>query len=153
MATRFAHSNIIAKDWRKLAAFYTEVFDCVYQPPERNQSGQWLEDATNVKNAELQGVHLLLPGHGKNGPTLEIFSYKNSIAGPESVANLTGFGHIAFEVDDVTASLRKIISYGGSNLGKIVSKQIQGAGLIVFTYAKDPEGNIIELQNWTKHPA
>lgn len=153
MATRYAHTNIIAKDWRKLAEFYTDVFDCVFMPPERNQSGQWLEDATNVEDAKLQGVHLLLPGHGQNGPSLEIFSYENALEGPEAVANLRGFGHIAFEVDDVTASLRKIIEYGGNKLGKIVTREIKGAGLIVFTYAKDPEGNIIELQNWTKHPA
>ena len=153
MATRFAHTNIIAHDWRKLAKFYTEVFDCIFMPPERNQSGQWLEDATAVADAQLQGVHLLLPGYGETGPTLEIFSYKNNIAGPESVANLTGFGHIAFEVDNVTACLRKIVDHGGSELGKIVTRQIKDAGLIVFTYAKDPEGNIIELQNWTKHPA
>ncbi len=30
----------------------------------------------------------------------------------------------------------------------IVSHEVPGAGLLTFTYATDPEGNILELQRW-----
>jgi len=56
--------------------------------------------------------------------------------------------HIAFEVDDVQESAEKVKNHGGSLLGKITEKQIKGVGVISFIYARDPEGNIIELQSW-----
>ena len=50
---RFAHCNIISKNWRKLSEFYIAVFDCTIQPPARNQSGIWLSKGTGVPNASL----------------------------------------------------------------------------------------------------
>lgn len=149
MATRYAHTNIIAADWRRLAAFYERVFGCAPVPPERNQSGKWLEDGTGVPGAALQGVHLRLPGHGSSGPTLEIYSYEQMAAKPPALPNRQGFGHIAFAVDDVQATLDQVIALGGRAVGRIVSARIPGAGTITFTYAADPEDNLIELQKWS----
>ncbi len=148
MSIRYAHTNIIAQDWRGLMAFYESVFDCVFVPPQRLQSGQWLDDATGVKDAALEGVHLRLPGHGKNGPTLEIYSYKNMEEKPIALANRKGYGHLAFEVDDVTSCLEKVIDAGGREIGKVTKKEVPGAGIITVVYAADPEDNIIELQSW-----
>ena len=36
MATRYAHVNIIAADWRLLCDFYQEVFDCEPVSTERD---------------------------------------------------------------------------------------------------------------------
>ena len=149
MSIRYAHTNIIAQDWRKLAAFYTEVFDCVFVPPERKQSGTWLEKGTGVRGARLEGVHLLLPGHGETGPTVEIYSYQTMLDKPASAANRQGLGHLAFEVDDVATSLAKVCRHGGSALGEIVTREVAGAGTITFIYAADPEGNLLELQSWS----
>ena len=68
---------------------------------------------------------------------------------PSALANRKGFGHIAFAVDDVEATLDQIISCGGRAIGKVVSAEVPGAGTITFTYAADPEDNIIELQKWS----
>ncbi|MBT6954748.1 MAG: VOC family protein [Candidatus Jacksonbacteria bacterium] len=144
---KYVHTNIIAKDWKLLSDFYINVFDCKPVLPERNLKGDWLEKGTAVKDASLQGVHLLLPGFGEDGPTLEIFQYQENEGKPECVANREGFGHIAFSVDNVEVGLKKMISAGGSKLGEIVKKDF-GKGTLIFTYAKDPEGNIIELQTW-----
>jgi catechol 2,3-dioxygenase-like lactoylglutathione lyase family enzyme len=89
-----------------------------------------------------------LPGVGDEGPTLEIFQYSHSEGRPETKANREGFGHIAFEVDDVPNALREVLSHGGSAVGKVVSRDVPGVGLLTFVYVSDPEGNIIELQNW-----
>jgi len=32
--------------------------------------------------------------------------------------------------------------------GELVEKQIEGVGIIECVYTTDPEGNIIEIQNW-----
>ena len=148
MKARYKHTNIVAKDWQGLARFYEDVFGCVRVPPERHLSGQWLEKGTAVKDAQFSGVHLALPGFEGQGPTLEIYQYSHNEAKPSPAANREGFGHIAFEVEDVVAALDVVQQHGGHPLGEIVSHEIPGAGLLTFTYATDPEGNILELQSW-----
>jgi predicted enzyme related to lactoylglutathione lyase len=147
---RFAHTNIVAKDWKLLSDFYIEVFDCEVKPPKRKLSGAWLDDATGLKNAMLEGVHLLLPGHGENGPTLEIFSYNNTHVCEPLMANDTGLTHIAFEVDDVDRTLNSAVKSGGKLLGEITKKAVEGVGVLKFVYLRDPEGNIVEIQSWKK---
>ena len=145
---RYAHTNIITKDWKRLSQFYIDVFECQLVPPHRRQSGDWLSEGTGVPKAQLEGVHLRLPGHGTNGPTLEIYTYLETVENLETVSNRTGYGHIAFEVEDVEVILSKALDHGGSTYGKIISKKIKGVGTITFTYLKDPDGNIIEIQHW-----
>ena len=149
MPTRYAHTNIIAADWRRLAEFYQRTFGCEPVPPERNQSGKWLEAGTGVRGAALQGVHLRLPGYGGTGPTLEIYSYRQMEEKPAAVANRKGFGHIAFVVDDVVQALDQIKSLGGRAIGRVTSTEVPGVGRLTFVYAADPENNILELQHWS----
>jgi lactoylglutathione lyase len=144
---RFAHTNIITDDWKKLSDFYIKVFDCKPILPERNIRGEWLDKSTKVKGAHIKGIHLALPGHEKP-PTLEIFQYEKNENKLEALANRKGFGHIAFQVENVEEALDKVLKFGGSRLGEIVQTEIEGAGGITFVYAKDPDGNIIELQKW-----
>ena len=147
---RFAHTNIAARNWKLLSTFYINVFDCKVRPPERKLSGSWLDHATGLQNAVLEGVHLLLPGHGNNGPTLEIFSYQNMQDREPLMANHVGFTHIAFEVQDVDQTLDEAIKNGGKLLGKVTEKTIDGVGNLKFVYFRDPEGNIVEIQSWEK---
>jgi predicted enzyme related to lactoylglutathione lyase len=149
MTTRYVHTNLIAHDWEALAGFYVRVFGCTPLEPRRDQRGEWLERGTAVPGAHLRGQHLRLPGHGSDGPTLEIFSYDDVVAQPRPVANRAGFGHLAFAVDDVEHTLRELIDAGGSAHGEVVRTQVEGVGRLTFTYARDPEGNLIELQSWT----
>ena len=145
---RFAHTNIAAKDWKKLADFYINVFDCKIKPPQRDLKGEWLDKAIGIKNARQVGVHLILPGFEKNAPTLEIFSYDEFIDNTPIMANYIGFTHIAFEVEDVDDIVSKALKYGGEMLGEIIENEIEGVGIIRFTYFRDPESNIIEIQAW-----
>jgi catechol 2,3-dioxygenase-like lactoylglutathione lyase family enzyme len=145
---RFAHTNLVARDWKQLADFYTSVFGCKLVPPVRDLEGQWLDDATSVPHAHIRGAHLRLPGFGETGPTLEIFQFDFELEKPVPAVNRPGYGHIAFAVDDVDSARRAVIEAGGSDVGKLVSTEIPGAGQIRFVYMADPEGNVIELQQW-----
>jgi predicted enzyme related to lactoylglutathione lyase len=145
---KYVHTNLIARDWKKLAQFYIDVFGCVPVVPERDLSGEWIEKMTQVKDVKIRGIHLKLPGY-TSGPTLEIFEYNISLN--RDVApriNNCGFSHIAFHVSDVEAVVQKIIQHGGSLYGELVEKLIEGVGIIKCVYTTDPEGNIIEIQNW-----
>lgn len=147
---RYVHTNLIAKDPDKLIAFYKEVLHCQSIDEKRDLKGDWVDRLTNLKDSHIKGEHLLLPGYGDDHPTLEIFSYdalKESVA-PE--INRPGFGHLAFEVDDVEMTLSEIIRAGGGTLGKVVTADYPDDVEAVLVYARDPEGNIIELQSWRK---
>jgi catechol 2,3-dioxygenase-like lactoylglutathione lyase family enzyme len=148
---RFAHTNIVSKDWKRLVDFYVTTFQCKLVPPVRKQSGAWLERGTGLKNAKLEGAHLLLPGYGAGGPTLEIYQYADIEDQPAILPNKRGFGHIAFEVEDVEAVLADLEENGGSRSGELTRKEVIGVGEITFVYARDPEGNLIELQSWKKN--
>jgi predicted enzyme related to lactoylglutathione lyase len=147
LCARYIHTNIIARDWKRLAEFYEKVFGCTPVPPERNLSGKWLEDATGVPGAEIRGVHLRLPGYGEEGPTLEIFQYDPLEERQKTAINRPGLAHIAFMVDDLPSARDAVTAAGGGAIGELVSTEVPGAGSITFIYATDPEGNIIELQH------
>lgn len=149
MSITYAHTNIIAEDWQRLARFYEEVLGCVPVPPQRQQAGDWLSKGTGVPNAALEGMHLRLPGHGDNGPTLEIYQYRHMEERPAPAANRKGLGHLAFAVDDVAAMRNQILAYGGRDLGQITETVVEGVGTITFIYMTDPEGNILEIQSWS----
>ena len=147
LRARFAHVNLIARDWHKLAEFYQHVFGCEPVLPERNLSGEWLDQATAVPDAHIRGMHLRLPGAG--GLTLEVFQYDQELEHPAPAVNRPGFGHIAFVVDNVQAAREAVLAAGGHDLGQQVTVEIPNAGTITFVYVTDPEGNVIELQCWS----
>lgn len=147
---RYVHTNLIAKDWKKLSLFYQRVFGCRPVPPERNLSGEWLDRLTGLPNAHVTGEHLALPGYEENLPTLEIFSYDAMNSDNPKMINGIGLGHLAFEVEDVEAVLEKILQEGGGQVGELVKTKYPNHVTATFVYAKDIEGNIIELQSWSK---
>ena len=146
---KYVHTNLIARDWKKLVRFYTEVFGYETKGPERDMSGAWLDSVTSLRNAHLTGVHLRLLGYGEDGPTLEIFSYDELVELGMPVANQCGFAHIAFAVDDVDQALEAVIAAGGGTVGRVATTQVDGVGALRVVYARDPEGNIVELQKWS----
>jgi predicted enzyme related to lactoylglutathione lyase len=145
---RYVHTNLIAKDWKSLSNFYIEIFNCKVLPGERNLSGGWLDRATGLKDAHISGIHLLLPGYGESGPTLEIFQYDPPISWTDKQINRPGYTHLAFDVDDVNGIVKRVVAHGGSTVGDIVSIRIPPIGTISFAYVRDPEENCIEIQHW-----
>jgi predicted enzyme related to lactoylglutathione lyase len=148
IAAKYVHTNLIPDNWRSLASFYADVFGCKPVPPERDLKGQWLDRATGISGARIRGTHLRLPGHGDVWPTLEIFQYSPQLERVASRPNQPGYGHIAFCVDDMAEAYEVVLSKGGRAIGEVVSCEIEGTGRITFAYVADPEGNIIELQQW-----
>lgn len=148
MSIVFGHVNLIARDWERLSRFYQEVFGCLPVPPRRDQQGAWLDAGTGLRGAHLRGEHLRLPGLGADGPTLEIYSYDETLPGPEPAPNRTGLGHLAFQTGDVPALLQQVLAHGGRAVGTVVTREVPGKGTLTFLYAADPEGNLLELQAW-----
>lgn len=149
MTFRYVHTNIIAKDWRKLSQFYQKVFHCKPLPNgSRDLKGEWIDRMTGIPSVQIQGEHLLLPGYSEDHPTLEIFTYSQEEQNNSKMINNLGFGHMAFEVDDVRETLKEVIAEGGGQAGDVVEAIYPNNVKATFVYAKDIEGNIIELQSW-----
>ena len=144
---RYAHTNIIARDFQRLVAFYKDVFQCKSIGETRDLRGEWLDKLTGIQNAHIVGEHLCLPGYEDDHPTLEIFSYDSM--DPATIAvNKCGIAHIAFEVDDVEGTLQLLLQKGGRQIGEMVRAEYENGRRATFVYAADCEGNIIELQSW-----
>jgi predicted enzyme related to lactoylglutathione lyase len=149
ISARYVHTNLIARDWRRLADFYTALFGCKVVPPERDYSGPDLERGSGVPGASLRGVHLRLPGVGADGPTLEIYQYSREEEGFPPAANRPGFAHIAFAVPSVEDARSEVLAAGGKPVGDVVTLTTKDGRRVTWCYVTDPEGNIIELQAWS----
>ena len=119
---RYAHTNLIASGWRKIAALDIEQFGCSLVLPERNFSGPDLEAGTPIPGAALSGVHLRLPGHGDEDPTLEIFTYSELADSLTPRVNRPGYGHLAFQVNSVADTRQQVLPACGDSVGDIVTQ-------------------------------
>jgi len=123
----YVHTNLIARNWQSLASFYESLFGSVHVPPERNYSRPALEAGTGIPNSSLYGLHLRLPCHGPNGPTLEIYSYSQFSDSLPPAVNKPGLTHLAFEVSSVEDARKQVLAAGGKPISEIVTlTTIQG---------------------------
>jgi catechol 2,3-dioxygenase-like lactoylglutathione lyase family enzyme len=129
--------------------FYQDVFGCVPVPPERDYAAVDLEAGTGIPGASLRGAHLRLPGHGADGPTLEVFQYSALAPEVARAVNRPGFGHIAFSVASVSDARAEVLSRGGTAVGEVVTLTTSAGSRVTWCYVTDPEGNVIELQSWS----
>ena len=42
------------------------------------------------------------------------------------------------------------LQHGGKRAGELIHNQVPGVGTLTAVYARDPEGNIIEIMHWDK---
>jgi catechol 2,3-dioxygenase-like lactoylglutathione lyase family enzyme len=146
----YAHTCIVALDWRRLATFYERVFGCERLDPERYNCGEWVDRLTGLRNVRVSGVHLRLPVPNANpsGPTLEILQFDEPADRVPARIHRPGLAHLAFRVDDILKARDGVLAHGGSEVGELVTAEIAGAGTAQLVYLADPEGNIVELQQW-----
>ena len=149
MGIVYRHTNLIARDRRRIVAFYVEALDCRSVGEERDLAGDWLDASTGLTGTHIRGQHLLLPGHGPDGPTLGVFQYDETVEQSPPTADRLGYAHLAFLVDDVDGALERLLAAGGSALGTVAETPVPGIGTLRIVYARDPEGNVLELQHWS----
>lgn len=147
MPTRVSHFGIVSTDPDRLAEFYITVFGCERSGPPRNLHGAAIQRGMGLPGAHVEGVQLTLPAQGEDGATLEIFKLP-TIEPSERGVNRAGFMHLAFKVDDVHETFQQVIDAGGQVLGQITPVPVVGVGEVKFVYTRDPDGNVVELQEW-----
>lgn len=144
--SKLLHVNINAKDWKKVAAFYEEVFGCIPMPPQKKISGDYAAGLTGLEGSDIEGMVLAFPDDPE-GTQLEIFQYNIQDDSSPKTINLTGIGHIAIDVDDIDQVTEKLIAAGGAYVGKQIHRTYDDKPDLFIHYVKDCEGNIIELMD------
>ena len=147
MPVRFGHVGLVSSNPDRLARFYIDVFDCEIIGPRRELSGTPLSIGMGLAGARVSGLHLRLPGHDQHGPVLEIFRLPE-ITHDDRQITRGGLMHLAFEVNDIGEALDRLLASSGTRQGAISEIGVDGVGAAAFVYARDPDGNIVELQEW-----
>jgi len=148
LVCKYLHTNLTVKNIERMQSFYVEIFGCEPLREIDHLTGKWIEDITSVKHGEIKYAHLRFPGHGTDGPELELIQYLNPTKEFDITPDTYGFGHLSFGVDDVHKALDAIVAAGGGSVGKVVTVDVPKRGRLTEVYATDPEGNIIELQSY-----
>ena len=142
---RFAHLSVVARDADRLAEFYKKVFGCKEIGSRKTISGEKVSRGNGVPNSEIYSIWLTLPGLER--PFLEIHEYKQIKDRPLPLVDEPGYGHVAFEVEDICAIRDEIVRAGGRDQGEITSLGPDDATFLAV-YMRDPEGNVIELEEF-----
>ena len=147
-----SHVNINTPDWKKLVQFYIDVFGFKLIPPIRDYHDEFLEIVSGMKDAGEQGAHIALPGYEMTGPTIEIFTHDIQTGTSSTQFNQKGFGHIGITVDsveEVYELFEKLQQHGGNADGRIAQRYNPAMDkTLTLVFAKDPDGNIVEILNW-----
>ena len=140
---KFGHINLVARDLDLIVSFYVAVFGCVERGERRRLAGAQFDKGNGLLECEIFAARLSLPG--VDGLFLEIFEYKARVDRGAPAVNAPGFGHLSFDVPDIEAALEAALTAGGTRLGEITNLGSESAPCLCV-YLRDPEGNILELE-------
>lgn len=140
---RFSHLSIVARDADRLAAFYKKVFGCEEIRPGKVISGENVSRGIGLSGARIYSIWLSLPETA--GPFLEIHEYAGTRNLTVPSADEPGYRHMSFMVEDIHSKSAEIVAAGGMKLGD-VSNLGTAVRPFLAIYMRDPEGNVIELE-------
>lgn len=137
------HVGIYVDDIYKEKLFYEKCFElkCIV---DQEDASDMLDELLQKKSVKIHTVKLIT-AYGvstKIGEMLELIKVLNK-EGSNSVngnIDMIGMHHLSFGIDDIDIVVRRIEKYGGE-----ICTNIYQIGKNNCCFAKDPEGNWIEL--------
>ncbi len=133
------HINIVVADLEKSRDFFKLFgFTVVH---EKTIQGDWLDRVTGLKDVAANYLSL---SHENSSVNLELLQYKNpaGISDPKiSSPNQIGYRHLALDVENIDAELKRLTQLGVEFLGEI---QINSYGR-KMCYFIGPDGILLEL--------
>jgi glyoxylase I family protein len=141
--TKFRHVAIVVQDLDRMVNFYTQTLGFLV----KRQFAIGNEDfrkGIGLSDADAIVTHLMIPNSDVEIELLQFKETKNLVS--PSPANTQGYRHFAVVVDDLKESWRELKEKGISFLSKpITVQEPEEVAGFQFVYFRDPEGNIIEL--------
>lgn len=140
---RLQHINLTARDADRLAAFYRDAFQFKERRPPKRLCGDIVSRGNGLPNSEIYVIWLSISDG--DGPFIEIMEYAETVERLRPLVNEPGYGHVAFEVFDLNETVRNVLKFGGVLQGEITNFGTAEEPVLIV-YVRDPEGNIIELE-------
>lgn len=144
------HINIVVADLERAAQFYQTVFGYA-RGFSAQLEGQWIQTVTGLAGAKAQCLFLESPD---GGARIELIRYDapDAATSPASSPNQRGLRHIAFEVEDIDATLNRVRALGIAPISDAVEVPFRVANLGVkrLAYFHDFDGTIIEVAAYRK---
>ena len=142
---KFRHVAIVARDLSKLIDFYTETLGFTVKRRYEASNANF-QKGIGVPGAAAVVVHLTIPN---STVELEMFQFSAPVLNgsePPLPANQPGIRHMALIVDDLQAAYLELQAKGITFLSEpITHKEPKEVAGFQFVYFRDPEGNIVEL--------
>lgn len=142
MEMKWHHVAIAVENIAKCTAFYRDYLGFTIEWEKENYSHEKFAHVVGLENARAHVV--MLQGYGTR---LELFHYhvpQGTRLEPERQCDF-GLTHFAFEVEDIQALYEKLLLTG---VAFNCAPQCTRPGACL-TYMKDPEGNTIELVEYS----
>lgn len=140
---KLSHVSVTAHDAKALAEFYKSALGLTERRPAKRLSGDMISRGNGLPRSDITSIWLDFPSGEE--PFLEIMEYSETAErGPKAV-NAPGFAHIALDVADLSATLDRLLQFGGRLQGAVVNLGTPERPCLCV-YARDPEGNLLELE-------
>ena len=142
------HVNIVVTDLERMLDFYTRVLGLVVSK-RVTISGDWIGAVVGLSDVYADVVYLEL----KSGPRIELIRYNRPALGrieETGRPNLPGLRHIALNVNDLDGLVARLRENGVqffSPVQTVPDSQVSYAdgARKRLVYFRDPEGNVLEL--------
>lgn len=142
---KFRHVAIVTNNYNKLVDFYTTVLGLKFIREFAIESEDF-RNGIGIPNAKAKGTHLHTPDGSFEFEIFEFSHPKTENNDSVSIANKIGYRHIAFIVDNLEDAVYKLKKLNIEFFSEpITVKEPENVAGFRFVYFKDPDGNIIEL--------
>ena len=135
------HVAISTPNLARIVAFYRDVIGCeVVYDGGWEQGQEVIDTIVGLKNSSAKQAMLKL-----GNAYLEFFQYespKGAVKNPEYGVNDHGYTHFCLDVQDIDAEYERLKQHGV----RFNCEPPKLGGPIRATYGRDPDGNVIELQ-------
>ena len=134
------HVSITVQDMDRMLAFYRDVLGF----PEIMRSS-WADSDDMDRLVDLKGSQANVVLLNAGNMVLELFDYRapSGIHDPRRPVNNPGYTHICLDVEDIETEYRRLESAGMTFNRSIMDVEELGLRAV---YGRDPEGNVIEVQ-------
>ena len=108
MTARYVHTNLVAKDWKRLAQFYIDVFG--------------LKEIGKVDSPNASGYYL-----SDGDVNMAILNFKNDKVAGVRGKEYSGIHHIGFQVESLEEMTERLASVGSEPMHEV--NQALGVGM------------------------
>lgn len=132
------HAAIVVEDLERSIAFYVRVFGWQILA-QKTEEGSYIDALLGLTGAKIQWAKI---GSKENDVLLELIHYhSHPTRATAPPPYQQGCSHIAITVDDINTTLLMLRANGGYADTPVSNPE----NTVLVTYARDPEGVILEI--------